>query len=255
MSPPIGPVERSSPAISRNGLVYFGSMDGQIYCLTESSGTLAWNYPIGGQIQASPTITDDHIIIGSLNGDLYNFGPILPTHDIAVLNVQVSKTITSAGRNITITYTVVNNGNTAEDITVTIGYNITQAWTPPNYNETTLITIDRTTIPTGLPPTTRTIQWNTTGLDYGYYTISVNAIPIEGESTITDNEYTDGTVMISVQGDVNGDGIVNVFDILTIKANWGETPPIWNPNVDCNDDDIINVFDILTVKAHWGQSW
>lgn len=256
MSPPIGAIERSSPAISQNGLVYAGSTDGKVYELTESSGSYVWDYQTGRNIYASPAITDDHIIIGSSNGNLYSFGPPTPVHDIAVLNVKVSKTITSPGRNITITYTVKNKGNVAETIAVAIGYNTTQVWTPPEYYDTTPITIDKTTVPAGAT-IIRTVEWNTTGLDYGFYTISVNANPVAGETMTTDNTYVGSTVMISIQGDANGDKSIDVFDILAVKSRWGRTPasPDWIPEYDVNDDDAIDVFDILTIKANWGQSW
>ena len=59
-------------------------------------------------------------------------------------------------------------------------------------------------------------------------------------------------------GDADGDGTVNVFDILKVKYHWYPGPPAgaggYDRNVDCDDDGSINVFDILIVKANWGDS-
>jgi len=59
-------------------------------------------------------------------------------------------------------------------------------------------------------------------------------------------------------GDADGDGTVNVFDILKVKNHWYPGPPAgaggYERNVDCDDDGSINVFDILIVKANWGRS-
>lgn len=49
--------------------------------------------------------------------------------------------------------------------------------------------------------------------------------------------------------DLNGDDIVNVFDLLAVLSAWGDC-------VDCpedlNGDDVVNVFDLLQVLGAWG---
>ena len=49
--------------------------------------------------------------------------------------------------------------------------------------------------------------------------------------------------------DINGDGIVNVSDILSVIAGWG---PCEGCDADVNDDGVINVNDLLEVVANWG---
>ena len=49
-------------------------------------------------------------------------------------------------------------------------------------------------------------------------------------------------------GDVTGDGIVNVEDILAIIAVWGSN----DAAADINDDGIVDVSDLLIVIANWG---
>ena len=49
--------------------------------------------------------------------------------------------------------------------------------------------------------------------------------------------------------DVNGDGSVNVSDVLEIISLWGSD----DSNADVNDDGIVNVSDLLAVVAAWGD--
>ena len=52
-------------------------------------------------------------------------------------------------------------------------------------------------------------------------------------------------------GDADGDGIVNVADLLAVLAAWGPARPAgWD--ADFNGDGEVNVLDLLTVLAHWG---
>ena len=50
-------------------------------------------------------------------------------------------------------------------------------------------------------------------------------------------------------GDVNGDGIVNVTDLLTIMDAWG---PCSGCPADLNGDGIVDVTDLLEVVGNWG---
>ena len=50
-------------------------------------------------------------------------------------------------------------------------------------------------------------------------------------------------------GDANGDGAVNINDLLLVVANWGQTGI--NP-ADVNGDSTVNIQDLLAVVAAWG---
>jgi lysophospholipase L1-like esterase len=53
--------------------------------------------------------------------------------------------------------------------------------------------------------------------------------------------------VLPLPGDVNGDGLVNIFDVNMISAHWNEV----GPDGDANRDGIVNVFDINYVSSHW----
>jgi hypothetical protein len=50
-------------------------------------------------------------------------------------------------------------------------------------------------------------------------------------------------------GDVDGDGVVNVSDILAIIGEWGSCQGC---DSDLNDDGLVNVSDVLLVLDGWG---
>jgi len=50
-------------------------------------------------------------------------------------------------------------------------------------------------------------------------------------------------------GDVNGDGVINVSDILLIIGDWG---PCSGCPADVNQDGNVNVSDLLLAIANWG---
>lgn len=60
----------SSPAVS-NGLVYFGSGDGNIYALDAAAGSLKWKFKTGDVVHASPAIADGTVYIGSWDSYFY----------------------------------------------------------------------------------------------------------------------------------------------------------------------------------------
>ncbi len=55
-----------------------------------------------------------------------------------------------------------------------------------------------------------------------------------------------------VPGDVTGDGLVNVFDLLAVISAWGPCPQPQNCPADLTGDGTVNVADLLFVIGHWG---
>jgi len=54
-------------------------------------------------------------------------------------------------------------------------------------------------------------------------------------------------------GDLNGDGVVNVSDLLLLLAAWGPCDPAKACPSDLNDDGAVNVSDLLLLLANWGD--
>ena len=61
------------------------------------------------------------------------------------------------------------------------------------------------------------------------------------------------TTETRLPADVNGDGRVNVLDLVTVARSLGK-PASNNPAADLNDDGVINVLDLVIVAKNLGQS-
>jgi eukaryotic-like serine/threonine-protein kinase len=60
----------SSPA-AVNGVVYFGSGDGNVYALEAASGKLKWKFGTGDVVHASPAVVNGTVFIGSWDSYFY----------------------------------------------------------------------------------------------------------------------------------------------------------------------------------------
>ncbi len=56
----------------------------------------------------------------------------------------------------------------------------------------------------------------------------------------------------SLAGDVNGDGITNIADLIIVSLVYGATPskPNYNPNADLNRDGIVDIRDMRIVAYY-----
>ena len=56
----------------QNGVVYFGSRDGNIYALNATNGERRWKLSIGNPIVSSPAITENSVYVGDDSGMIYS---------------------------------------------------------------------------------------------------------------------------------------------------------------------------------------
>ncbi|TVQ57311.1 MAG: hypothetical protein EA377_00990 [Phycisphaerales bacterium] len=94
-----------------------------------------------------------------------------------------------------------------------------------------------------------------TGLEPGEYVLEANrADAFSGQRTVAlawlfpEPPKTDPGVI----GDLNGDGVVNVFDLLLLLEGWGPCPSGSDCPADLNGDGTVNVFDLLLLLENWG---
>jgi len=242
----------SSPAVA-DGMVFIGSEDKKVYCFgpkpvayftsssdhpapgiiltfnatlsMPSSGTItsySWDfgddnitaistpiithlYTSSGTYNVTLTITDSE----GLTDTAWKLIPVY-MRDIAVTNVMSSKTVVGEGYFTSINLTVENQGDLTETFNVTV-YASTRVI---ETKEITLISEESITL---------TFTWNTTGVAKGNYTITAEATQLPGETDLDDNTKTDGWVVVTIPGDVNGDRFVNVKDMVLTKSNIGKS--------------------------------
>jgi len=195
----VGNMDRSSSAISGDGLVYVGTTS-NFYCLNETSaGAIVWSYTTSGPVYSSPALTDEHAIVSSYDGTLYCFGPAFPYHDVAILNATASSSYVVSGDNVTVEYVIKNLGNRAETFNVTVGDdNASAIWAPPLYLEPEEFHTETLTL---LPGQTVNLscQWYTIGKAAGNYRITVEA-PLDFDSDPSNNAYQSSLVQVIIVG-------------------------------------------------------
>jgi hypothetical protein len=100
-------------------------------------------------------------------------------------------------------------------------------------------------------------MWNTTGCEYGSYTLWASA---------ANDNCTGGNVIVTVPGDVNGDYVVGLPDLVMTAKAYGShcanysyqgepASPNWNPNADINNDGVVNLVDLVIVAQHYGEQY
>ena len=65
-----GDVVDSSPAVV-NGVVYVGSIDGNVYALDATTGAKVWSYKTDGYVQSSPAVVNGVVYVGSYDANVY----------------------------------------------------------------------------------------------------------------------------------------------------------------------------------------
>jgi hypothetical protein len=147
---------------------------------------------------------------------------------VAMEGASCSKTIVGQGYNVIINLQIQNQGTSTQSFTVFVYANSTAVYSEQISN---------------LAPqkvTNVTFEF-TASLNYGNYSVSACSQPIKW-------------VKVTIPGDVNGDGVVNIRDGALIGEYWGMTVPPAPANVDVGGYGVINIRDGAIIGAHWGQS-
>jgi len=103
--------------------------------------------------------------------------------------------------------------------------------------------------------TTLVFNWNTTDNPVNRYLISAMAEAVKGEMDTEDNTYLSGPVEVKTNPDIDGDGDVDIFDVVAITGIYGckEGMPCWNPRADLREDGVINIYDVVLVAGSYGE--
>ncbi len=139
-----------------------------------------------------------------------------------------------------ITVTVENVGDFPENATVYLYYNITA-------NQ--LVGSFQVHLEVG-QNFTHLFIWKTVGIPTRTYTLTAVATIPTGSFI-----YVDGNITVRIKGDVNGDGRVDLRDIVLVARAFGSTPNSsnWNPAADINCDGVVDMKDMALVVRFFGS--
>jgi uncharacterized repeat protein (TIGR02543 family) len=106
-------------------------------------------------------------------------------HDVAITAVSVSPSQVQAGEVVQIVVVAANLGGYSETFNVTV------------YYDSNIIQVIPTVSMLPRSSETLTVEWNTTNINPGVYTMSANATIVEGDTNPDNNNFTDGQVTIT----------------------------------------------------------
>jgi hypothetical protein len=214
--------------------------------LSPPTAIMTIKFRVRGIGASNLTLTETKLVnsIGQLiTHEVYNgfFQSLI--RDIAVIAVFSDPSTIYEGQKTNITVIVKNEGNITETFSVKL-----------YYDGTLFATIDVVNLAPN-ENATATTTWNTIGVTPGNYSIKAEVPPVPYEIETTDNILTDGFVNIKIMGDVNGDDVVDMYDVLLASKAFGSRPADinWNPDCDLNRDNVIDIFDLLKLAANFGR--
>jgi hypothetical protein len=166
-------------------------------------------------------------------------------HSISITSVVTTKTVIGEGFSANITVHAVNNGQHSETFNVT------------TYANTTVIGTQQVIDLNATDEKVLTFIWNTTGFAKGNYTISAYAELVPDETNTGDSNVTSNKIIVlSIPGDINGDGKVDILDVATAAKAYGSSTGEQNfePNPDVNNDGIVNILDMSIIAREYEKT-
>jgi len=151
--------------------------------------TLEFLWDTTGVVEGSYTLkAEASVVLGEkLEDQADNIYIYVPKSDLAVIEVTASPTIVVQNNTVTIDVTIQNEGNVTETFNASV------------YYDTSLIETKTALILSASGTTTLSFSWNTSGVDFGTYTIKAEVHPVPGEKLEdqADNVKEDGQVNIA----------------------------------------------------------
>jgi len=184
---------------------------------------------------------------GKVEGDLplvpRDMSKPFPTWDVAITRVTANPFNVKPDSSMTIIVSIENQGEKLATCKLYL------------YANTSLISLEQTTSSSGKTVNV-TLTWFPIDA-YGLYTLSCSVSICPGELNISNNNLTDGTVYVSIPGDVDGNGKVQIEDIVAIAEAYGSfsSHPKYDAKLDVDCNEFIEVKDLLTAALNYGQHY
>jgi predicted lipoprotein with Yx(FWY)xxD motif len=101
---------------------------------------------------------------------------------------------------------------------------------------------------------TLTFKWDTSSVAIGNFTIKAVATEDKDQNVTILSTVLYHYIQISIQGDINGDGTINIIDVSMAARTFGAKPnePSWNANADMDEDGQVNIVDLTMIAKGFG---
>lgn len=191
------------------------------------------------------------------NNDGFFYNATLPIHDIRISHVTVFNESVPLGEVVRINVTVLNEGTVTDTCDIYVYADINPAVIG---DEITIAHTSHSLSGAGNSEArsfTYEVLWNTAGCSKVGYTISAYVPPVLGEVDTADNTRIDGIVWIrKMLGDVNGNDMVDVYDMFPLGKAYGSKlgDLNWNGDCDFNVDGKVNQSDLEIQANNYGRS-
>ncbi len=165
--------------------------------------------------------------------------------DILIQGISPSKYETYVGRMVFVNVTVSNDGDLLENFTVNLFYDSTLIATM----NLSLSSKEEAIVP---------FVWNTseTSPRLEPYSLKAEASILPYEADTLNNVLLEGDVKIKIMGDVNGDGTVDINDLIEWDNAYGSHlgEPKWDDQADINNDEMIDELDAMLILEHYKET-
>jgi hypothetical protein len=165
-------------------------------------------------------------------------------HDIAIVSSELSKSVVGYGYNVSLTVRVGNYGIYAETFYVA-------AFAYETLIGKHVLTLD------SAEKADLLFVIDTSSMAKGNYSVSAIADIVLGETFTSDNTGNGGWFFVTIPGDVNGDGAVNIIDAIILSNAFYSVPGYtsWNPNADINGNNAVNILDAIILSNYFLQHY
>jgi hypothetical protein len=204
-----------------------------------------------GQLSPNLDLTiDPRIIIEYAGYASYIVFPLQPypglgfPHDLAVQGLSSSKTVVGQKYNCSVNVTVVNDGEFPEAFNFAV------------YANATMIRTQAVSSLLNGMSEALAFNWSTSSFAYGNYTIKAYASPVPSEVyTRNNNLIMWGFLTVTIPGDINGDGKVNLQDLVLLANAYKSKPgdANWNPNADIDGNNIVGLTDLTNLAINYNR--
>jgi len=175
------------------------------------------------------------------------YGALPPSdHDVAITNIQPSRTVVAQGYSTNVNVTVANQGTFTETITLVI---VRANTSVIGFQYFITLTAGSTQI--------LIFTWDTSGFDVGNYIICAIAGHVLGETDFDDNNCTNGWITVTWLGDLDADFDVDEDDLWYFCAAFIDYYKIHvkDPLCDLDNDCDIDEDDLWTFCSAFIDYW